>query len=127
MNDIEVDIWIALKGIRDPEYPYTLTQLRVISQKLIRADIASKFICVGFTPTVKHCSMATVIGLCILSKLAETFGYSWKFSVYVTKDSHMDEEAISKQLADKERVSAALENPSLLHLVQVATASSEWA
>ena len=37
--------------------------------------------------------------------------------VKVSPGSHASEEAINKQLADKERVTAALENPHLLEVV----------
>jgi hypothetical protein len=30
LNDVEQDIWYIIRDIRDPEYPHTLSQLRVI-------------------------------------------------------------------------------------------------
>ena len=37
--------------------------------------------------------------------------------ILLTPGSHASEAAVNKQLADKERVAAALENPSLLQMV----------
>lgn len=37
----------------------------------------------------------------------------------IREGSHVSEEAINKQLLDKERVSAALENPNLLLVVNM--------
>ena len=41
----------------------------------------------------------------------------FKVDVRITPGSHDTEQAINKQLADKERVAAALENPQLLNMV----------
>ena len=41
----------------------------------------------------------------------------FKVDVRVTPGTHQSEEAINKQLGDKERVAAALENPQLLNMV----------
>uniref|UniRef100_A0A3Q1F8F3 Cytosolic iron-sulfur assembly component 2B n=1 Tax=Acanthochromis polyacanthus TaxID=80966 RepID=A0A3Q1F8F3_9TELE len=40
-----------------------------------------------------------------------------KIDVHITPGTHASEEAVNKQLADKERVAAALENSSLLEVV----------
>lgn len=40
-----------------------------------------------------------------------------KVDVVLTPGSHASEEAVNKQLADKERVAAALENAHLLEVV----------
>lgn len=72
---------------------------------------------VEFTPTVEHCSMATLIGLCIRVKLLRTLPPRFKVDIAVAPGSHASEHAVNKQLNDKERVAAALENPSLLAMV----------
>ncbi len=109
---------------------------------------------VQFTPTVAHCSMATLIGLSIRVKLMRTLPARFKVDIkvcgsvgaapsrddgtrppllrtvrsrahlspqrlakQVTPGSHSSEAAVNKQLADKERVAAALENPNLLDMV----------
>ena len=68
---------------------------------------------VFFTPTVSHCSMATLIGLCIRVQLLRALPRRFKVDIYVSPGSHSSEHAVNKQLNDKERVAAALENPTL--------------
>ena len=73
-----------------------------------------------FTPTVPHCTMSTLIGLCIrvavMRKLAGSDS-GYKLDVRVTKGSHNQEDALNRQLNDKERVSAALEKRNLVQMV----------
>ena len=70
-----------------------------------------------FTPTVPHCSMSTLIGLSIRTQLNRSLPPKYKCSVRIAPGTHNTEAAINKQLADKERVAAALENPYLLDVV----------
>jgi len=70
-----------------------------------------------FSPTIPHCSMATLIGLCIRVKLIRSLPSRFKVTVAIKPGTHTSEDAINKQLADKERVAAALENKHLLGVV----------
>ena len=72
---------------------------------------------VQFTPTIPHCSMATLIGLCLRVKLIRSLPSRFKVTIKISPGSHQSEIAINKQLADKERVAAALENNHLLDVV----------
>lgn len=74
-------------------------------------------ISVLFTPTIPHCSMATLIGLSIRVKLLRSVPQRFKISVNIHPGSHNSEEAVNRQLNDKERVAAALENSHLLEVV----------
>ncbi|XP_020272607.1 protein AE7-like 1 [Asparagus officinalis] len=80
---------------------------------------------ITFTPTVQHCSMATVIGLCLRVKLMRCFPPHYKVDINVSPGSHADEKSVNKQLNDKERVAAALENPNLRQLVDECLYSNE--
>ena len=60
--------------------------------------------------------MATLIGLCLRVKLLRSLPSRFKISVQIEPGTHASELAINKQLRDKERVCAALEN---VHLVGV--------
>ena len=107
-----------------------LEQLGVVSRSQItvlevpEADGLSK-LDVRFTPTIPHCSMATLIGLCIRVKLLRSLPSSDKFKVTVRIEpgTHNSEFSVNKQLADKERVCAALENKHLLGVVNKCIAS----
>ncbi|GJT43998.1 AE7-like protein 1 [Tanacetum coccineum] len=105
------------QDIRDPEHPYSLEQLNVLSEDSITVDDKLARILITFTPTIQHCSMATVIGLCLRVKLKDCFPSHYKVDIKVAPGSHADEEAVNKQLNDKERVVAAMENPNLRQLV----------
>jgi hypothetical protein len=70
--------------------------------------------------------MATLIGLCIRVKLMRCLHERFKVIFYrlmdevtvqITEGAHQSELAINKQLRDKERVAAALENQHLLSVV----------
>ena len=61
--------------------------------------------------------MAALIGLSIVIKLQRSLANNVKTRVRITPGSHSTETAINRQLADKERVSAALENNSIMSMV----------
>ncbi|KAG2376098.1 Protein AE7-like 1 [Vigna angularis] len=116
---------LFVRDIRDPEHPYSLEQLSVLSEESITVDDKLGRILITFTPTVQHCSMATVIGLCLRVKLKHYFPPHYKVDIKVSPGSHADEESVNKQLNDKERVAAALENPNLRQLVDECLYSNE--
>ncbi|KAM6430753.1 cytosolic iron-sulfur assembly component 2B isoform 2-T3 [Liasis olivaceus] len=106
------EIFDLIRGIHDPEHPLTLEELNVVEQ----VSDAENAVSVEFTPTIPHCSMATLIGLSIKVKLIRSLPERFKVDVHITPGTHASEYAVNKQLADKERVAAALEN---MHLLQV--------
>lgn len=71
-----------------------------------------------FTPTIPHCSMAQMIGLMVKVKLAKFLPPKYKTKVLVTKGTHVNEEEINKQINDKERISAAIENPNISRVLK---------
>ena len=56
---------------------------------------------IAFTPTIPHCSMATIIGLSIRVKLLRSLPPRFKVDVTIAPGTHASEEAVNKQLADK--------------------------
>ncbi|KAK4337415.1 hypothetical protein RND71_043872 [Anisodus tanguticus] len=104
-------------GKLDPEHPLTLEQLNVVDEENVFVDDQNNIVEVHFTPTINHCSAATLIGLSIIVKLMRCLPERFKTTVKVSKGSHDTEDAINKQLNDKERVSAAIENPNLLQAI----------
>lgn len=112
-----LDVFDSVRDIRDPEHPYSLEQLSVLSEESITVDEKLGRIQITFTPTVQHCSMATVIGLCLRVKLLRCFPPHFKVDINVSPGSHANEASVNKQLNDKERVAAALENPNLRQFV----------
>jgi metal-sulfur cluster biosynthetic enzyme len=112
----EREIFDYIRKINDPEHPLTLEQLNVVEQSRVQVENKASRITIEFTPTIPHCSMATLIGLSIRVKLLRILPPRFKVDVVISPGTHVSELAINKQLADKERVAAALENS---HLMQV--------
>ncbi|KAL4199522.1 hypothetical protein AMTRI_Chr03g145380 [Amborella trichopoda] len=106
-----------VRDIKDPEHPYSLEELKVVSEDAIELDDEHNYVRITFTPTVEHCSMATVIGLCLRVKLMRSLPSRYKVDIRVAPGTHATEAAVNKQLNDKERVAAALENPNLVEMV----------
>lgn len=119
------EVFEHIRHLNDPEHPLTLEQLNVVSPSLIDVDDNANKCDVCFTPTIPHCSMATLIGLSIRVKLIRSLPPRFKVSVKVTPGTHASEHAVNKQLNDKERVAAALENTHLLKVVNKAIAHTD--
>ena len=56
------EIFDLVRDINDPEHPLTLEQLNVVTEEQITVEDEKNNIVVMFTPTIPHCSMATLIG-----------------------------------------------------------------
>ncbi|CDW74896.1 UNKNOWN [Stylonychia lemnae] len=107
------EVFDMLRHINDPEHPLTLEQLNVVTPELISVDNRNDLVKVCFTPTIPNCTMATLIGLMIRVKLHRSLPSRFKVDVMIEKGKHDTEQEINKQLNDKERVLAALENANL--------------
>uniref|UniRef100_A0A914R8D6 MIP18 family-like domain-containing protein n=1 Tax=Parascaris equorum TaxID=6256 RepID=A0A914R8D6_PAREQ len=72
---------LYFSDINDPEHPLTLEQLNVVQEELISIDDEDDetIVDVRFTPTIPHCSMATLIGLAIRIKLMRSLHPSIRF------------------------------------------------
>ena len=116
-----LEIFDHVRDINDPEHPYSLERLNVVNADAIYVvdDGGKSRVRVEFTPTVPHCSMATLIGLSIRVKLLRTLPRRFKVDVVIAEGMHTSEKAVNKQLNDKERVAAALENANLLEKVDL--------
>ncbi|KAI0564547.1 MIP18 family protein FAM96A [Gracilaria domingensis] len=126
-------IFEIIRDIRDPEYPHSLEELGVV--KLEYVDVENPptdspgygTVSVQFHPTVPHCSLASMIGLSIRAKLKESEvlepkgEHYYKLKVICIEGTHNNYRDINKQLGDKERVSAAFENPRIMRLLRECT------
>jgi hypothetical protein len=122
-------IYELVRDIKDPEHPYTLEQLNVVSKDniyvgLIEPDgsvpstgLPIRHIRILFQPTIPHCSMAAIIGLCIKLRVSRCVGEEYFVRVNIAEGAHVNYRALNKQLDDKERVAAALENEALYALM----------
>ena len=119
------EIFELIRYINDPEHPLTLEQLNVVSVENTIINDETNSVEILFTPTIPHCSMATLIGLCIRVKLLRSLARRFKVTVRIYPGSHSTEDSINKQLNDKERVAAALENVHLLEAVTKCIANTD--
>lgn len=111
------EIFDLIRDIKDPEHPLTLEELNVVREDQISIDLESNVITIEFSPTINRCSMAPLIGLSIIVKLIRTLPNHMKIDVKISSGTHDAEDAYNKQLNDKERVAAALENNNLLGVI----------
>lgn len=111
------EIFDLIRNINDPEHPLSLEELHVVQEDLIKVNDKANEVSIHFTPTIPHCSMATLIGLSIRVKLLRSLPPRFKVNVEITPGTHASEMAVNKQLADKERVAAALENKHLAEVI----------
>ncbi|KAI0193480.1 FAM96B protein [Astrocystis sublimbata] len=128
------EIYDLISTISDPEHPLSLGQLAVVNLPDIHitpyptatpstAENSSPKtntdkdtlvqVLVKITPTITHCSLATVIGLGIRVRLEQALAPNYRVDVMIKEGTHAQDDQVNKQLADKERVAAALENATL--------------
>ncbi|XP_030046332.1 cytosolic iron-sulfur assembly component 2A [Microcaecilia unicolor] len=121
MEEKALEVYDVIRTIRDPEKPNTLEELDVVTESCVDVqEIAQEeyLVTIRFTPTVPHCSLATLIGLCLRVKLQRCLPFKHKLEIYISEGTHSTEEDINKQINDKERVAAAMENPNLREIVE---------
>uniref|UniRef100_A0A8I6AST8 Cytosolic iron-sulfur assembly component 2A n=1 Tax=Rattus norvegicus TaxID=10116 RepID=A0A8I6AST8_RAT len=111
MEEKALEVYDLIRTIRDPEKPNTLEELEVVTESCVEVQEISEddyLVIIKFTPTVPHCSLATLIGK----------GVCVHLEIYISEGTHSTEEDINKQINDKERVAAAMENPNLREIVE---------
>ncbi|KAF2756713.1 hypothetical protein EJ05DRAFT_502208 [Pseudovirgaria hyperparasitica] len=127
----EQEIYDLISTISDPEHPLSLGSLAVVNLPDIhitpptssRSLIST--VTVEITPTITHCSLATVIGLGVRVRLEQALPPRFRVDVRIKKGTHSTDEAVNKQLGDKERVAAALENGTLMGVLRKMLATCE--
>ena len=140
-----------LRTIKDPEKPNTLDDLEVILDDSVQVlplkDEEGYLIRIAFHPTVPHCSLASLIGLCLRNKIKRDVVDRIKLDIVIAEGKHSTEEEskfknlknyayilmtnyyffflVNKQINDKERVAAAMENPNLKEIVNTCIMDQE--
>ncbi|SCU87738.1 LAFA_0E08526g1_1 [Lachancea sp. 'fantastica'] len=116
------EIYDLIAYISDPEHPLTLGQLAVVNlpdievhENTDKSKISE--VVVKITPTITHCSLATLIGLGIRVRLERALPARYRITILLKQGSHQSENQVNKQLNDKERIAAACENDQLLGVV----------
>ncbi|XP_077988791.1 cytosolic iron-sulfur assembly component 2A-like [Glandiceps talaboti] len=122
------EIYDIIRTIKDPEKEQTLEDLDVVYEDGVTVNHRGNdeyVIRIDFKPTVPHCTLATLIGLCLRIKLERTLPQKFKLDIYITEGTHNTEDEINKQINDKERIAAAMENPNLLKMVEACIVEQE--
>uniref|UniRef100_A0A1B6DEU4 MIP18 family-like domain-containing protein n=1 Tax=Clastoptera arizonana TaxID=38151 RepID=A0A1B6DEU4_9HEMI len=121
-QELKENIYDCIRCIRDPEKPASLEDLQVVYEDCVKVKQPTEggisVVSVEFNPTVPHCNLATLIGLCMKIKLERCLPQRIKLDIYIKKGTHDTEDEINKQINDKERVAAAMENPNLREMVE---------
>lgn len=113
-------VFDLIRGIKDPEKIETLEELNVVTEEGVQVKRFNNdcfLITIEFIPTVPHCTLASLIGLCVRNKLQRDLPERYKLDIYVKEGTHNIEKDINRQINDKERIAAAMENPKLRELV----------
>ena len=123
------EVYDLISTISDPEHPLSLGSLAVVNLPDIRItpldssssstdDLNLQVATVELTPTVTHCSLATAIGLGVRVRLENSLPPRFRVDVRMKEGTHSTADQVNKQLGDKERVAAALENATLNGVVR---------
>ncbi|GAB7341591.1 hypothetical protein MBLNU457_7798t1 [Dothideomycetes sp. NU457] len=120
----EQEVYDLISTISDPEHPLSLGSLAVVNLADIKitpprsekSKISTVLVLV--TPTITHCSLATVIGLGVRVRLEQALPPRFRVDVRIKEGTHSTDEAVNKQLGDKERVAAAMENGTLVGVIR---------
>jgi len=120
------EIYDLISTISDPEHPLSLGSLSVVNLPDIHLTPSPETskpnelitVLVEITPTVTHCSLATVIGLGVRVRLEQSLPPNFRVDIRIKEGTHSQDDQVNKQLADKERVAAAMENATLMGVLK---------
>ncbi|XP_059478677.1 cytosolic iron-sulfur assembly component 2A [Neocloeon triangulifer] len=122
LEEFKEIVYESIRTIKDPEKPSTLEDLNVVYEDGVQVfsmeNSDTILVKVEFNPTVPHCSLATLIGLCIRAKLLKSIVDPFKLDIKIKEGAHNTEQEINRQINDKERIAAAMENPNLRTMVE---------
>ena len=130
---VSIFVFTLLKNIKDPEFSYNLYNLDILSIEkiLVENHNINQNIHIGLliNPTYDLCTMSSIIGLSIrnilynrltqiVTKTIFPKNWNWNYYMIISPILYSNNLIITKQLNDKERVSAAIENISIRNIVK---------
>ncbi|KAK5108860.1 hypothetical protein LTR62_007750 [Meristemomyces frigidus] len=127
----EQEVYDLISTISDPEHPLslgslgvvTLDDIKILTPTSPRSRIST--VTVLITPTTSACSLTTVIGLGVKVRLVNALPPRFRVDVRIKEGTSKTADEVNKQLGDKERVAAAMENKSLVSVVNNMLATCE--
>ena len=102
-DNLTVSVWATnltmpclsdlIRCIEDPEKAASLEDLGVVSEDDVSVSrfpgvAGAYYVRVQLTPTVPHCSLATLIGLCVRVRLQENLDFEHKLDIILKEGSH---------------------------------------
>uniref|UniRef100_A0A8C5VDX1 Cytosolic iron-sulfur assembly component 2A n=1 Tax=Microcebus murinus TaxID=30608 RepID=A0A8C5VDX1_MICMU len=105
-----LEIYDLIRTIWDPEKPHTLEELEVATESCVEVEEINEddyLVIIKFMPIVPHCSLATLIGLCLRRFLT----FKHKLEISISEETHSTEEDINQ-------VSGNCDNPNLQEIVE---------
>ena len=76
MEEKALEVYDLIRTIQDPEKPNTLEELEVVTESCVEVQEINEddyLVIIRFTPMVPHCSLETLIGLCLRVKTSVVF------------------------------------------------------
>ena len=119
------EIFDLIRNINDPEHPYNLEELNIISLDDIIVDNDNRIITVYFLPTIENCGFASLIGLSIKKKLLNFISPIYKIDVLIKDTKNESDKNLNKQMNDKERLEASNLNKNILEFYATATINTD--
>ncbi len=127
----EQEVYDLISTISDPEHPLslgslgviTLDDISVVAPTSARSRIST--VTVLLTPTTSACSLTTVIGLGVKVRLLNCLPPRFRVDVRIKEGTSQTADEVNKQLGDKERVAAAMENRNLINVVNTMLVTCE--
>ena len=122
VDEIDIyEIFDLIRNITDPEHPYNLEELNIISLDDIIVDNNNRLITVYFTPTIENCGFASLIGLSIKKKLSNFISPKYNIDVLIKEPKNETDRNLNKQINDKERLEASNLNKNIVDFCSTAT------
>ena len=115
------EVFEIIRNITDPEHPYNLEELNIISLEDIIVDNENRLIAVYFTPTIDNCGFASLIGLSIKKKLLNFISPKYNIDVLIKEPKSDNDKNLNKQMNDKERLEASNLNKDIVGLYSAVT------
>ena len=108
------EVFEIIRNIIDPEYPYNLEELNIISLDDIEVDNENRVITVYYNPTIENCGFINLIGLSIKKKLLNFISPKYNIDVLIKEPKNENDKNLNKQMNDKERLEASNLNKKLV-------------
>ena len=96
------EVYDIISSIRDPEFPNTLEELKIVDPDLCDVQVDEElqlvYVKITWVPTAPTCGLATNIAICLRTKIDMEFSerHRSKIDIFVQEGKHENAEAINK-------------------------------